>query len=68
MALADQANQFIDEEKPWALVKEERSRQRVQAVCTMGLNLFRQLAGFLKPVLPGMVEEAEKCTRMRKVR
>jgi methionyl-tRNA synthetase len=41
MALADRANQYIDEKKPWALAKQTGAETEVQAVCSMGLNLFR---------------------------
>ncbi|NOZ37234.1 MAG: methionine--tRNA ligase subunit beta, partial [Gammaproteobacteria bacterium] len=58
MALADQANQYIDANKPWLLAKEEGKEQEVQSVCSVGLNLF-VLIGFLKPVLPKMAEQAE---------
>lgn len=60
MALADQANQYIDAKKPWMMVKEEGRAAEVQAVCTMGLNLFRALMVYLKPVLPTLVTKAEK--------
>jgi methionyl-tRNA synthetase len=60
MALADKANQYIDEKKPWVLAKQPDSLPNVQAICTMGLNLFRLLMLFLKPVLPKMAENAEK--------
>ena len=59
MALADQANQYIDANKPWVLAKEEGKDQQVQDVCSMGLNLFRALIAFLKPVLPKMAQQAE---------
>ncbi|MDQ3161103.1 MAG: methionine--tRNA ligase, partial [Pseudomonadota bacterium] len=52
MALADQANQFIDAQKPWVLAKQEGADAQLQAVCTQGLNLFRVLAVALAPVLP----------------
>ena len=52
MALADRANQYIDQQKPWVLAKQEGAEQQVQAVCTQGLNLFRVLATYLQPVLP----------------
>ena len=44
MALADKANQYIDREKPWALAKQEGQEQQVHDVCSVGINLFRQLA------------------------
>ncbi|MAX52184.1 MAG: methionine--tRNA ligase [Methylophaga sp.] len=59
MALADRANQYIDEMKPWALAKEEGKEQEVQAIYSMGINLFRVLIAYLKPVLPKTAEQAE---------
>ncbi|MFP4272925.1 MAG: methionine--tRNA ligase [Halothiobacillaceae bacterium] len=59
MHLADLANQYIDEHKPWAMAKEPGREAEVQAVCTQGLNLFRLLVGYLKPVLPSLAERAE---------
>jgi methionyl-tRNA synthetase len=60
MGLADLANQYIDEEKPWVLIKDAASAPQAQDVCTMGLNLFRALIGMLKPVLPKLAEDAER--------
>ncbi len=57
MALADQANQYIDEKKPWQAIKEEGREQEVHDVCSMGLNLFRQLIIYLAPVLPVMADK-----------
>ncbi len=54
MALADHANQYIDDKKPWQAIKEEGREQEVHDVCSMGLNLFRQLIIYLAPVLPVM--------------
>ncbi len=59
MALADRANRYIDETKPWVLAKEGGQEERLHAVCTQGLNLFRLLMIYLKPVLPRVAEEAE---------
>ena len=59
MALADLANQYIDQNKPWVLAKEAGREQEVQDVCSMGLNLFRILIIYLKPVLPAMAASAE---------
>ena len=58
MALADRANQYIDERKPWVLAKEDGKEEDIQAICTMGLNLFRCLALYLQPVLPRLAERA----------
>ena len=60
MALADKANQFIDEHKPWVMIKEEDRRDDVQQVCSDGLNLFRMLVTYLKPVLPRVARNSEE--------
>ncbi len=52
MALADKANRYIDEHKPWIMIKDEDRVAEVQSVCTQGLNLFRSLMIYLSPVLP----------------
>ncbi len=59
MALADQANQYIDAQKPWVIVKQEGNEQLVQDVCSVGLNLFRILVCYLKPVIPTLTEQSE---------
>ena len=58
MACADRANVYIDEKKPWALNKEEGKQAEVQDVCTVALNIFRQLMVYLAPVLPTLSEKA----------
>jgi len=58
MARADEANRYIDEHKPWQMIKLEDQRDQVQAVCTQGLNLFRVLITWLSPVLPFTAEKA----------
>ncbi len=59
MELADRANGYIAEEKPWEAAKEEGREAEVQAVCTQGINLFRILVAYLKPVLPETAARAE---------
>jgi len=59
MALADKANQYIDTNKPWVLAKQEGQDDKVQAVCSVGINLFRVLVTWLQPVLPAMARDAE---------
>jgi len=59
MALADQANQYIDEKKPWIIAKEDGREQELHDVCSMGINLFRLLIGFLRPILPVTAEKSE---------
>ena len=59
MALADRANQYIDEQKPWVLAKQAGEEQAVQAICSIGLNLFRVLVTYLTPVLPAMARQVE---------
>jgi len=59
MALADKANQYIDEHKPWVIAKQNGQEDMLQAVCTQGINLFRVLMGYLQPVLPQTAYQAE---------
>lgn len=59
MALADKANQYIDEKKPWALAKQDGQMPEVHAVCSVGINLFRQLALYLAPVLPKLAADVQ---------
>ena len=59
MQLADRANQYIDGKKPWVLARDDKTLPEVQLVSTQGLNLFRLLLIFLKPILPQLAEKAE---------
>ena len=59
IALADRANQYIDDKKPWVLAKEEGREREVQDACSVGINCFRVLMTYLKPVLPVMAEKSE---------
>jgi methionyl-tRNA synthetase len=52
MALADKANRYIDDRKPWVMAKHADQLPEVQNVCTQGLNMFRSLMIYLAPVLP----------------
>ncbi len=58
MKLADEANRYIDEEKPWLQIKEEGKKAHVHEVCTQGINLFSILMSYLSPVLPFTAERA----------
>jgi len=58
MALADRANRYIDENKPWVMIKDEASLSDVQLVCTQGLNMFRSLMIYLSPVIPAVADDA----------
>jgi len=59
MKLADKANQYIDEKKPWQLAKEKGKMQEVHEITSLAINLFRVLMTYLKPVLPEMAEKSE---------
>jgi len=59
MAIADKANQYIDEKQPWVAIKDPERHAGVQEVCTVGINCFRQLVILLKPVLPRLALQAE---------
>ena len=66
IGLADRANQYIDDKKPWVMAKDEAQASAVQEVCSVGINLFRVLATYLKPVLPNMAQKSEAflCTSL----
>ncbi|KLU16808.1 MULTISPECIES: methionine--tRNA ligase [Xenorhabdus] len=59
MALADLANRYVDEQAPWIVAKQEGRDADLQAICSMGINLFRVLMTYLKPVLPALATRAE---------
>ena len=60
MALADTANQYINDRQPWVVAKTEPGSENLQRICTTGINAFRILICYLKPVLPVMAEKAER--------
>src|SRR6185436_10236132 len=60
MALADVANQYVDERKPWELAKQPGKERELHEVCSSALELFRVLTLYLKPVLPKLAENAER--------
>ncbi len=64
VTLADRANQYIDQRKPWVLAKEAGREAEVHAVCSVGINLFRVLMTYLKPVLPAMAAKSETFLRV----
>ncbi|KYF62482.1 methionine--tRNA ligase, partial [Sorangium cellulosum] len=57
VSLADRANEYVDRMQPWALAKQPDKKAEVQAVCTVALNLFRQIVIYLAPVLPKLAED-----------
>ena len=60
MALADAANEYIATQEPWKLAKQAGAEAQTQAVCTLGINMFRALLTYLKPVLPALTRDAEQ--------
>lgn len=59
MALADKANQYIDEKKPWVIAKQAGKDEELHDVCSVGINLFRVLIGYLRPILPATAAASE---------
>ncbi len=59
MALADEANRYIDEKAPWVVAKQEGQDNALQDICSMGINLFRILMTYLKPIVPALAERCE---------
>ena len=63
MSLADTANQYINDLKPWIIAKDPDRRDELHAVCTHGLNLFRMLITWLAPVVPDLAERSAQFLR-----
>ena len=59
MLLADKANQYLDQEKPWIMIKNKDEKEDVQRVCTNALNMFLKLTILLKPVMPEVARNVE---------
>jgi len=59
MALADKANQYIADKEPWQLVKDPSKSDEVQQVCSVGINMFRILITYLKPIVPQLAAQVE---------
>ena len=59
MELADTCNQYLANKAPWELIKDDERRDEVQGVCSMGINLYRTLIGYLKPIVPSLTERSE---------
>ncbi|WP_275288437.1 methionine--tRNA ligase [Halomonas elongata] len=64
MELADEANTYIAEAEPWVLAKQEGREQEVLDICSVGINLFRQLMVYLAPVVPSMAEDARRFMKL----
>lgn len=60
MELADKCNQYLAQKEPWKLIKDETRHTEVQAICSLGVNVFRTLIGYLKPIVPGLTERSEQ--------
>ena len=59
MAQADSVNEYIAEQEPWKRNKDQDQKQQVQDICSLGINLFRIILIYLKPVVPAMAEAGE---------
>jgi methionyl-tRNA synthetase len=59
MHLADLANQYVNDHKPWELAKQEGKDAQLHVVCSTALTLFRDLTLYLKPVLPALAAKVE---------
>ena len=64
MAQADEANEYINANKPWESVKDEARQERTHQVCTTGINMFRMLTLCLKPIMPKLTEKVETFLRV----
>lgn len=62
IALADLANRYINEQKPWLIAVSKNGNQddNLQDICTMGINFYRVLMTYLKPFMPALSQKSEK--------
>lgn len=67
MTLADVANQYIDEQKPWSLAKQPGTETQIQAICTQSLNLFYVLMIYLQPILPQLAQQAAEFLNVKEL-
>jgi len=65
MALADRANEYVDRAEPWKLKKDPARAADLQAVCSVILNLYRQIVIYLTPVLPELSVQSERLLHTR---
>lgn len=68
MRLADIVNRYVDDKKPWELAKAPSKEEELQVVCTVGLNLFRLLTLYLKPILPELASKVEVFLNIKPLR
>ena len=59
-SLSDEVNKYLDEEKPWIKIKDESTKDSLQIICSDGINAFKAIMGYLKPVLPEITARVEK--------
>ena len=58
-SLSDEVNKYLDEEKPWVKIKDQDTKESVQTICSDGINAFRIIMTYLKPVLPEIASKVE---------
>ena len=58
-SLSDEVNKYLDEEKPWVKIKDQDTKESVQTICSDGINAFRMIMTYLKPVLPEIASKVE---------
>ena len=58
-SLSDEVNKYLDDEKPWVKIKDDSTKGHVQTICSDGINGFKFIIGYLKPVLPEIANKVE---------
>ena len=58
-SLSDEINKYLDDEKPWVKIKDDSTKNHVQTICSDGINGFKLIIGYLKPVLPEIATKVE---------
>lgn len=59
IVLSDKANYYIDKYKPWLLIKDKFKKKIVHSICSMGINMFRVIMIYIKPIMPMLSKKTE---------
>lgn len=68
MHLANKVNQYVNTYRPWHLIKEEDQKKTVHEVCSLAINLFKIICGYLKPIMPQLSLKVEKFLNIDKIK
>ncbi|WP_343184114.1 methionine--tRNA ligase [Buchnera aphidicola (Ceratovacuna keduensis)] len=59
LKISNFANSYINKKSPWSFVKKDSNLLYVQNVCSIGINFFRIIMTYMKPILPKLSKKVE---------